>query len=547
MRRALCCLTAGLALAGLPGAAQASPTQESMFQDDDRLEFSPAGEVAGTLDTLKALGVDRIRLSVFWKAVAPSPGKQAKPETFDAANPDAYPKGVWDRYDRLLKLAQARGLAVAFDVTGPAPMWATGDPERQDIDETYTPDPNEFGAFVRAVATRYSGQFVPHPEVSQQPPSDCAVPNIPPLPPGCSSKPPPPAEPQDTTPLPRVDYWEIWNEPNQAGWLTPQWLPRPGRKTLYPVSPKLYRGLADAMYAALQGTGHGGDTILVGATAPKGLNVRGITRSIKPMQFIKELYCLDSHAQLLRGSSAADRDCPTGNQVAQFTAAHPVLFHMTGWSHHPYELFFAPNRRPTDPNYVTIANLGQLSDLMRRVFARYGQPQPSGRLPLFLTEFGYQTNPPDRFGVTPARQGAYLDQAEYMAWRNARVRTLSQFLLVDGGDPVGLTFQSGLEWIDGRKKPSFAAYRLPIWMPRRHARRGTRVRVWGLARAAANGTAPAFEIQFRAKGARKWRRLATKAGSAERGYLDTRIRMPGRGAIRLRAGGVTSRSVSVGR
>jgi hypothetical protein len=548
MRRRFACLIAALVVPALPAAAHGSATQESMFQDDDRLEFSSADTVAGTLNTLKALGVDRIRLSVFWKAVAPSPGKQSKPEGFDGANPDGYPKGAWDRYDGLLRLAQARGIAVAFDVTGPAPMWATGNPERKDIDETYSPDPGEFGAFVRAIGARYSGTFVPHPEASVQPPSECPVPNIPPLPPGCSDKPPPPPpQPQDMTPLPRVDYWEIWNEPNQAGWLTPQWLPRPGHKRLYPVSPTIYRGLADAMYAALQATGHGSDTILVGATAPKGLNVKGLTRSIKPMQFIKDLYCLDSHAQLLQGSSAKDRGCPTGDQIAQFPAAHPALFHMTGWSHHPSELFFPPNRKPSDPNYVTIANLGRLSDLMRRIFARYNQPQPGGRLPLYLTEFGYQTNPPDRFGVTPARQAAYLDQAEYLSWRNGNVRALSQFLLVDGGDPVGLTFQSGLEWIDGRKKPSYRAYRLPLWMPRRHAPAGTRVRVWGLARPAANGTAPSFDIEFRRRGTRNWRKLATRAGSADRGYLDTRIRLPGTGLIRLRSGGAVSRAVSVGR
>ena len=547
MRRRMSCLAAVLALGALPCAARASATQESMFQDDDQLEFSSAGHVTDTLDTLKALGVDRIRVSVFWKAVAPSPGKQAKPAGFDGSNPDAYPKDAWGRYDRLVREALARGIAVDFDVTGPAPMWATGNPDRKDIDETYTPDPGEFAAFVRAVGTRYSGQFVPHPASNAPPSSDCPVPNIPPLPPGCSSPPPQdqPA-PQAAGPLPRVDYWEIWNEPNQAGWLTPQWLPRPGGRGQFPVSPTTYRGLADAMYAALQATGHGGDTIIVGATAPKGLNVVGLTRSIKPLQFIRELYCLDSHLQILQGQAAQIRGCPTANPIGQFPAAHPVLFHMTGWAHHPYELTFPPNRRPTDPNYVTIANLGSLSDTMRRIYARYGQAQPAGGLPLYLTEFGYQTNPPDRLGVSAARQASYLDQAEYMSWRNPLVRTISQFLLVDGGDPVGLTFQSGLEWIDGRKKPSWNAYRLPIWMPRRHARAGTRLRVWGLVRTAANGTAPNAQVQFRRRHARKWRTLATAQGTTDRGYVETRVRLPGKGSVRLVAAGIASRSVSVG-
>jgi hypothetical protein len=547
MRRA--CLIVLLVLCALPAGARASATQESMFQDDDQLEFASADHVTATLDTLRSLGVDRIRVSVFWKSVAPSPAKQAKPDGFDGSNPDAYPKGAWDRYDLLAREAQARGIAVAFDVTGPAPMWATGNPDRKDIDETYTPDPAEFGAFVRAVGTRYSGQFTPAPPTATPPPSgdDCPVPNVPPLPPGCSSKPPPPPPAQASSgPLPRVDYWEVWNEPNQAGWLTPQWLPRPGGKSQFPMSPVVYRGLADAMYSALQATGHGSDTIIVGATAPKGLNVKGVTRSIKPLQFIRELYCVDSHLQILQGASAQIRGCPQSDQVAQFPAAHPVLFHMTGWAHHPYELTFPPNRRPTDPNYVTIANLSSLSDTLRRVYARYAQAQPPGGLPLYLTEFGYQTNPPDRFGVSASRQASYLDEAEYMAWRNPLVRTLSQFLLVDGGDPVGLTFQSGLEWIDGRKKPSYRAYRLPIWMPRRHARRGTRVRVWGLVRPAANGTAPVAQVQFRRARTRDWHVLATKHGTAARGYVNVRVRLPGRGSVRLVSSGMVSRSVSVG-
>ena len=75
-----------------------------------------------------------------------------------------------------------------------------------------------------------------------------------------------------------------------------------------------------------------------------------------------------------------------------------------------------------------MGNLDDLQRVLRRVHQRYNQPL-SGDVPLYLTEFGYQTNPPDRFGVSWARQRAYLAQAEYIAFRNAGVRTLSQFLL----------------------------------------------------------------------------------------------------------------------
>ncbi len=85
-----------LSLCVLPATAAASSRQESMFQDDDMLEFSEPANVARTVNALAALGVDRIRLSVFWVAVAPTPNSQTKPGGgFDPANPDTYPNGSW--------------------------------------------------------------------------------------------------------------------------------------------------------------------------------------------------------------------------------------------------------------------------------------------------------------------------------------------------------------------------------------------------------------------------------------------------------------------
>jgi len=515
IRRRACTLAVALA-AVCAAQAHASATQESMFQDDDQLVYAAPDKAAATLDTLKKLGVDRVRISVFWKVVAPAADQQAKPAGFDGGDPAAYPVTAWDRYDTLVRLAQARGLGVSFDLTGPAPKWATGNPARADIDETYTPSGTEFEAFAHAVGTRYSGAYTP---------------------PAIAGTTPPPG------PLPRVSYWEIWNEPNQAGWLTPQWLPDPrDAKQQIAVAPSVYRALADGAWSGLSATGHGADTILVGSTAPKGLNAQGETRSIKPLAFIRGLYCLDDHLQFFRGEDAKVRDCPATNQAQAFPAAHPELFKMTGWAHHPYELTLAPDRRPTDPDYATIANLDALSTTLRRVFQRYGQAQPAGGLPLYLTEFGYQTNPPDRTGVTPATQAAYLAQAEYLAWRNKHVRTLSQFLLVDGGEPVGLTFQSGLRFHDGRAKPALTTYKLPFFLPVTKAKRGTAITVWGLVRPAT--TAQEVQIQFRARGAKSWRRIATRRTS-KKGYLNVRLKLPGNGTFRLRVGDLTSRAIAV--
>jgi hypothetical protein len=521
-RRTLVLAVLASALATAPGA-HANSRQESTFQDDNLLVYGKPQEVDATLQTLGELGVDRVRVSVFWKLVAPAGTSATKPDGFDGADPAAYPKGAWDRYDTLVRLAAQHGIGVNLDVTAPAPNWATGTPDRADLDPTYEPDPAEFGAFVRALATRYSGSYVP-PE-----PAATASANG-----GGGLLPLPRAAAATDGALPRVDYWSVWNEPNQAGWLTPQWTPDPhSAKHWVPAAPRIYRGLVDAAWSALQATGHGRDTILVGETAPKGLLGRpGPTRAIDAQRFIRSLYCLDDHLQFLRGASARAQGCPSGGQVQAFPAQHPALFAATGWSHHPYELTFSPSHpaRHRD-EWVTIANLGDLGRLLRRINERYGRG--AVRVPLYLTEFGYQTKPPDPLGVSPATQARYLNEAEYIAWHNPAVRTLAQFLLVDDGPPIGTTFQSGLLTADRTPKPALTSYALPVWLPQPRIRRGRALRVWGLVRSAPNGRSPRVAIQVRDRGATAWRTLRTVAAEPRHGYLNARVRVSRSGTLRL--------------
>ncbi len=519
----LCCLAA------FPTAAAASGTQESMFQDDNLLVYGDDPVAVGrTMDEMRALGADRLRISVFWKLVAPAGESQSRPAGFDAANPAAYPPGAWDRYDRIVRLARERGLLVNFNVTSPAPSWATGSLEgRPDLDKDFDPNAGEFGGFVRALGTRYSGTYVP---------------------PGTTAG-----------PLPRVGYWTIWNEPNQPGWLTPQWLsdPRGGGK-LVETAPRIYRDLADAMWSALGATGHGGDKVLIGETAPKGQErAKGPTRALKPGRFIRQLYCLDDNLQLLQGTSAELRGCPVSNQVARMVADHPVLFAASGYAHHPYELTFAPTVEPSADSFTT-ANLDDLSSLLRRVYQRFGRkPAAGGRdVPLYLTEYGYQTSPPDPVGVSFAKQAAYLNQTEWLTFRNPRVKALTQFLLVDDAPTPGVaddvqayggTFQSGLRTREGKPKPAQLAYQLPIFVPSRTVAKGRRLRVFGLVRPASSAAAPRVRVQLR-KSTGGYRTVKTVRATKRRGYVDTTLVVRSKGVVRLAwtSGGrtLTSRQVS---
>jgi len=511
------------ALAG-PVVAGASTTQESTFQDDPLLvygtettgplptgqAFTPAQENVQkrTLDKLKALGVDRIRVSVFWALVAPANASTTKP-AFNASDPAQYDPGAWTRYDRLLVNAGNRGIKVNMNITSPVPRWAAGTSERPELQGTYEPDPVEFARFVTAVGSRYSGTFAPAPGAA---------------------------------PLPRADYWSIWNEPNQPGWLTPQWVPDPSVPGGFAeAAPRIYRALADAMYSGLSISGHGGDTLLVGEMAPKGqVTARGISRAMKPRRFILRVYCLDDNAQPLKGAAATRNGCPTGGTVEEFREAHPGLFKVSGLAHHPYEVSQAPDVVPSDPEFFTTGNLRALGSLMGRVFARYGAPVPGtgkGGFPLYLTEYGYQTSPPDPLGVTAAQQAAFLNKAEWMTWRNKAVKTLAQFLLIDdrpvagktAAQRFGATFQSGLQTLQGRRKPSYDAYRFPLHV----VRSGRAAKVWGLLRPGRANTRERVRIEGRPKGAKRYRTLRTVRTEPRRGYLEAAVKLRRTTRVRL--------------
>jgi hypothetical protein len=524
-----------------PAAARAAYDQESMLQDDNLLLYSSPATVGATLDTLKALGVDRVRLTIKWSAIAPSPTATTRP-AFDAKDPAAYPAGAWDRYDTAVRLAQDRGIGVDFNLTAPAPDWATTNSPKADQRELFNPSPAEFQAFVQAVGTRYSGTYTPTVTTT----TGGSKGGLGGLLGGSTGTTTTTTEPA----LPRVSYWSVWNEPNQPGWLLPQSVQTSG--SWVDEAPRLYRALVDAAFASLYATGHGQDTILIGETAPQGSTSPGVANGIFPLKFLRELYCVNKKLRPLTGSFAAALGCPTSGGAASFAKAHPDLFAATGLAHHPYSLFFAPDFKALQPDSVGVADLPVLERTLDKIFRLYRQSQ---KIPIYLTEYGYQTKPPDPTGVSKTQQESYLNQADYMTFQDPRVKALSQFQLQDDLPNQNVaknsrfywsTFQSGLEFAGGKRKASFGAYRLPIWLPRTH---GTVLRVWGLLRPAVNGSRQTVQIVYRPQhGSSTWRTLRSLAVSSPRGSFLTRVHPPrGAGRVRLVWNGMVSRSVAVRR
>ncbi len=336
--------------------------------------------------------------------------------------------------------------------------------------------------------------------------------------------------------LPRVDFWGLWNEPNFPAWLSPlhRHIPGVGEELL---EPSLYRGLVNAAWNGLGASGHttaNGDTILLGETSNSGVE--------SPGTFVRDLYCVGPHLGPLTGQAAQQAGCPTSGSRASFVAANPGLFGATGWAHHPYSFNVAPNHPYPIGTWFTLYNLGSLERLLNGVLSTYGQSRSRG-VPIYLTEFGYESNPPNPFVKnSTGQQAAWLNEGEYLAWKDPFVPLITQFELIDSRprttEPRGSrqywgTFQTGLEFVGGAPKPALQAFRLPIWLPvRRH---GSAVTVWGQLRPANHATIQAGLVEYEPRGTNTWKATSgdTVFTNNSAGFFLARVPIPSPGSVRL--------------
>jgi hypothetical protein len=533
---ALVALAVVVALAALPARARAADSEPTMLMDDQQLIYDGSSHAIKVLHQLHSLGVDTVKVSLVWSLIAPDPNSRRAPH-FDATSPSAYPYGAWDRWDLIDNVAHQLGMSVSFQIIGPAPVWARGTSvANQGKTLGRFPNQVDLRQFVEAAGRRYSGSYVPNPSAATA--SGGGLVPVPiPTTDGASIAHVRQAAPYTgyTLPagqaLPRVSRWEIWNEPDEADWLNP-WFARRGASTIY-IEAGGYRRIVSAAWTGLHDTGHGSDTILIGETANVG--VRG------PAYFTRALYCVGADDRPLRGDAAAALDCPASGDAAQFVARNPGLFGATGFAHHPYGFNVPPDRPYTAwPGFITLQNLGTLERLLNGIFASYGRAR-SGGVPIYVTEWGYDSDPPNPYNHTSlAEQAAWIDEGEFETWQMPWVRSDTQFLLVDDAPKAGArrgsreywsTFQTGLEFQNGRRKPSYAAFMLPIWVPR--ARTGASVTVWGQLRPADHAAMQYGVLQYQARGASRFSTLAQVQTGSPEGFFVVRPRIPRPGQIRL--------------
>jgi hypothetical protein len=222
----------------------------------------------------------------------------------------------------------------------------------------------------------------------------------------------------DGTVLPRVRYWTAWNEPNLPIGLTPQWKKVNGRWIIQ--SARDYARICNAVVAGVKSTLLSGESVACGDTAPRGNNEPTSSRpTTSPIAFLR--------AMKIAGAEGFD-----------------------AFAHHPYPSSprETPVMKPTASTAVTFGNINTLAAEVTRLY---------GPLPIWIDEYGYQTNPPDHdLGVSPANQARFLTQAVAIARHNSRISMLLWFLVRD--EPSLSGWQSGLETATGTHKPAFAAF-----------------------------------------------------------------------------------------
>ncbi|MCB0869927.1 MAG: hypothetical protein KDB52_03770 [Solirubrobacterales bacterium] len=287
-----------------------------------------------------------------------------------------------------------------------APRWARID-ACKNLGEC-SPRPADFANFATAAAERYSGTFDP-------------------------------GNGEGT--LPRVRYWQAWVEPNFGQFYKPMF------KGNAPLAPYEYRKILNPFYEAIHGVDDS-NTVIAAGLAPNGK--KGL--SIAPLDFTRRALCMTGTFRNPRPIAGCN-----------FKVKADV------WAIHPYTTG-EPAHLPTRGDDMSVAALPRLQKLLTAATRAGKVSGKNGKPELWVTEFSWDSSPPDPGGLPPALQTRWVAEAMYLMYK-ANVSTMLWFGLRDqpkGPGKWAWTFQSGLYLRAGsiandKPKKVLQAYRYPFY------------------------------------------------------------------------------------
>jgi hypothetical protein len=434
--------------------AATAPARAALLEtdiEDERLLLSGSIEGPFAAAQWNQLGIKSVRVQAHWWEIAPDGRSTHKPRGFDASDPNA-PGYNWGPVDHSVAVVVAAGMKPMLTITGPGPVWASSSPRRHNI--YYKPKPSEFARFATAAAKRYGAM---------------------------------------------VDRYLIYNEPNQKGWLQPQWSchkRRHHKRHCSPVSPNLYRDLVRAAVPAVHRADPRSEAV-IGELAPVGNRAISNNTPMAPLPFLRQMGCVNSRYHHIRSGSCKHFRAATGDS----------------FGYHPHPKKLAPdkaNRDRDDAQFGDFKRLFHALDKLSR--GRRIKPTKGHTFKIRLTEFGYETNPPDRSnGISRSLQNRYLQQATYIAWKTRRIESVNFYGWEDeptrnlgrGANRYG-NYQTGLKTVTGKDKPALSTFAAPfvIDFPK-HRKTGL---FWGQVRP---DSTRKVTIQIRKRHSRTWRNLVS--------------------------------------
>ena len=243
--------------------------------------------------------------------------------------------------------------------------------------------------------------------------------------------------------LPAVHVYEVWNEPNLS-------------LELAPADPSSYRAMVNAVAESVHAVDRA-NLVVAGELDPFGhpKSTRQKWYSAYPLAFMRSMLCL----------SKGPHPHPT--------CRNPVHFDV--WAHHPYS-FGGAFRKAKRSDNVELGDLPKMRSLLR-AGVRLHHVVSSHTVQFWVTEFGWDTNPPRRGAASVALASRWTAESMYQAWRCG----VSLFTWFDLQDLAGTSpYKSGLYFYAAslsaaRPKPVLTAFRFPFvaYLHRRT------VSVWG--------------------------------------------------------------------
>ena len=400
---AVCCAGA------VASTAEAKPFLRGFAEP--AFEHESAEERAFWFDQSIRANTNIARINVSWRGSLAG-GKPVLP-----TNPND-PGYNFARADRAVIDAATHGQQILITVFD-APEFAEGSGQPGDApDGTWRPDPAAIAEFAEAIATRYSGNFIPVGGVGA---------------------------------LPRVQSFEAWNEPNLSQYLTPQYDSGKGKQ----VSGDLYRGIVNAFYDGVQAAGSGA-AVVAGATAPFGDPAEDKPTRTRPLIFLREAFCLNNK---LKGVKCSD----------------PARFDIV--SHHPITIGHGPDYSALSPDDASMADFDQVIKTVRAA-EKQNTIGGANKHPAWATEFWWETKPPDGGdNAVPIKKHArWMSESQYTLWKQGAEAAIHLRLQDDESqaDSIGGE-QSGLFFFDRTEKLSFEGFRFPFVGDRTSKKK---VKVW---------------------------------------------------------------------